>query len=521
VPIILTFFVWVNPVLLNAQRIDSLKRVIEDAHGAMLCSIYYQVGYELLDTDFKGALEYANKALGCSVTIQDTLNLLRSAQLKAMAFRRLEDIDSSNVLITKVLPLARNRKYFSELHDLLHGLALGLLYKAEFDQSLRYNFEALELREVYGTAFQVGSTLFNIGFVYYKLGDYSKALEYFTRSLEQLGKEPRDGKLIVKVFVNMALSHAYSGDGRKAEIHMAEVLRRCDGNCASEDLQNIAFCRGIVYLGRADTAAAKVQFFESYTRAVADGHERIQLDNIIYLSRIYLGAEDTQEAANYLGMAEKLILRGVPYNMELMKVYSEFAALYERKGDYKKVSHFLRRHMALKDSIYDDEVTTSLMRIEAAHVEKEKNAKIETQNKLLELNNKVIARQRIATILAVTTAAFLTGFVVMLVRNIREKKMRNADLEQRVKNRTAELEAMVYQSKIWVNEKKQWVEKMVCSVKHSTNSIAGLVSLSRRDPASNEEYIKLIDHEVKHLLTQVSGYAVKSEEQVKDFRSST
>jgi len=143
------------------------------------------------------------------------------------------------------------------------------------------------------------------------------------------------------------------------------------------------------------------------------------------------------------------------------------------------------------------------------------------QNQLLELNDKVIFRQQVATVLAVTTVVFLTGFVILLIRNIREKKRRNQDLEQRVKNRTSELEALVNQSHRWLNEKKQWMEKILNSVRHSTNTISGLSSLADRDAELRAEYIKLIDQEVKHLLTHVINYASKSEEGAKDFRGTT
>lgn len=512
-------FILMNSVFVSGQKVDSLKRLAAKASGSALCSTFYQIGYELVDVNFNEALDYAEKSISCAKQSGDTLQLVRGVQLKAIAFRRLGEIDSSNRIITAILPTVRKKMYSAELHDLLHGLALGFLFTAQFDESLKYNFECLEIRKKYGSAFQIGSTLFNIGFVYYKLADYPKALEYYSQSLKELTSDPHDGKLIERLLVNIALSYAYSGDTEKANSYVEDVLRRCGNNCSSAELQNISFCRGIVSLNRGDSAGAKVHFLESYIIAKADKNERLELDNIVYLSRIYLGSEDMVQAEHYLRIAEELIQQGVSYNMELMKVYHEFAALHERKGDLKSVVHFLRRYMALKDSIYDDEVTTRLMRIEAAHIEQEKNAKIETQNRMLVLNAEVISRQRIATIFAFTTIVLLIGVVILSVRSIREKRRRNVDLEGRVKNRTVELEAIAHQSHKSLAENKVWMEKIVSSVRHTTNTVNGLSSLVTKDPESSEKCIRLIEYEMSQLLTHVSGYAFKSDERGKDFRS--
>lgn len=503
-----------------SQKLDSLKTRAKMAHGSALCSTYYQIGYELVDVDHKLALNYAKKCRLCAKQVNDTLQLVRGAHLEAMAFRRLGEIDSSNSIIVKILPIARRKFYHSELTDLLHGLALGLLFKAEFDQALRYNFEALELRRQYSSAFQVGSTLFNIGFVYYKLADYNKALDYYRQSLEMLRSEPRDGHLIARLLGNIALSYAYSGNTTQAEHYVKEALSQCGSNCLEDDLANLDFCNGIIWLERGDSTIAKSHFLKSYQRAFKYDYKRLGLDNIIYLSKICLGTKDLEEAEYFLTMAEGLIQEGVPYSMELMKVYHEFASFYERKGDYKKVVSFQRRYIALKDSIYDDEVTTSLMRIEAAHVEKDKNAEIELQTKMLSLNEEIISRQRIATILAVTTAVLLVAVVFLLVRDLHKNRLENEDLEKRVRARTGELEGMVSQLHRWVDEKKIWMGKILYSVKHTTNTIEGLSSLAAMDPESTAKCVELIDREMKQLLIHVNSYAARSDSAGDDFANS-
>lgn len=515
-PIILTIFLLKASVPANAQKPDSLKEALNRARGSERCMLLYQTGYELVDVEPGSALQYANNSIACAREFRDTLLLVKSVQLKAIAFRRLGQVDSSNNLITSVLPIAREKGYNNELQDLLHGLALGFVYKAEFDKSLKYNFEALELRKQHGTEYQVGLTLSSIAFVYYKLADYQKALQFYLQSLTKLSGNTGDRKPIVPILINIALIHAYTRNNEDASNFLRDALQRCNQDCTVSNLQQIAFCRGIVALNRADSTTAKIFFLESYNMAKREGDKRIELDNIIYLSRICLSSEQMSEAKEFLDIAEELIEQGVPYNMELMKIYNEFASLYERKGEFKKVVEFQKRHMALKDSIYDDEVTTRLMRIEAAHIEQEKNKEIEVQSNLLALNKEIIWRQQIATALGYSLVVVVISISAFIIR---EKRRRSTDLEGRVHKRTLALENLATQSHLSLAEKKAWTEKMVTSVRHVTNTVTGLSLLARKDPESSEECFDRIQLEMKQLLTQITDYAAKSDESTRNFRA--
>lgn len=494
----------------QSQRLDSLRLELSQASGTRLCGIYYQIGYELVDSQFKEALESANRASDCALEQRDTLNFVRAIRLKALAFRRLGEVDSSNTLLAKTIPIVRSKRYFLELHDMLHGLGLGLLYKAKFDEALEYSFQALEVRRLYGTQFEIASTLSNIGLIYYKLADYPRAIEYFALSLKRIESEPRDGSLRTMLLVNIALSYAYLNNAAEAEKYVAASLKSCSTNCAADALQNIFFCKGVIALTRNDTVAAKGEFLRSYNLAMKHGEKRLQLDNIIYLSRICITASNVPEAERYLSLAEKLIGQGVPYTMELMKVYEQFATFYEQKGDYRRVSLFLKRHINLKDSIYDDEVTTRLMRIEAGHIAKEKNAEIAMQSRVLQLNAQIMNRQRLVIVLSISTAFFLACFFVMVFRQARERKLRNVDLEQRVIMRTRELESLVSQWQQRLNEKRGWIDKIISCVRNRTNTISGLSGLASRDPESTARCLTLITHEAVTLLESVQQYALRA-----------
>lgn len=511
-PIILMLGFCTGHYCIVAQKIDSLKTRLSFAKGSDLCLIYHQIAYELVDVDPRNALKYSEQSIQCSLNLGDTLQLIRSTQLKAVAFRRLGKLDSSNKIIQSVLPIAKTKSYHNEVMQLLHGLGVGHLYMSEFDKALKYNLESLSVRKQHGTIEEIAATSYNLGLIYYKLGDNDRALEYYLEALNGFTVTHIAPTRVYNLYVNIALCYAYAEKNDMALSYLNKALQGCDSNCSEIVVQNASFCQGVVALNKRDTANARKYFITSYEKSLKIGDERLQLDNIVYISRLYLATGNLHEAERYLLLAESLFQRGVPYSMEQMKIYVEFAELFERKGDFKKVSEFQRRHMALKDSIYDDDVTTTLMRIEAERVAKEKDAEIQVQNEFLFLNAKIIQRQRIATFLGFSTALLFIGMVIVQVGRLREKRRKNVDLEQRVRSRTVELESIVNQSHKSVAEKKIWMDKILQSVRHTTNTISGLSSLAGMDAESREKCIKLIDQEMAQLLVQVSNYAIKSEE---------
>ena len=163
----------------DAQLLDSLKTQLAVARGTAQCSTQCRIAYELVDVDDSTALEYAKQSLRCATLYRDTLLMIRSTRIKALAFSRLGKGDSSIATNMSMLSVARRMQYDPELHYMLHGLAAGYMYKGQFDGALRYNYEALDIRKKIASPAIIASTFNNIGIVYYKLHDYPNALENF------------------------------------------------------------------------------------------------------------------------------------------------------------------------------------------------------------------------------------------------------------------------------------------------------------------------------------------------------
>ena len=184
-----------------------------------------------------------------------------------------------------------------------------------------------------------------------------------------------------------------------------------------------------------------------------------------------------------------------PFNLELVKIYNELFQLYEKLGDYKKVAFYQSKYIHLNDSIYSEEVTTNLMKVEAEYLERKNNAKIDTQEKILALQNDVIVRQRLINIFATSPQSYLSFLLLCWYKMSNRRNVLNISLELKVKERTMALETHRIQLLNSLEERNQQMKRISTEIKSSVATIQGLCKLSLQDVSvvNAGEYIDRIE----------------------------
>ena len=138
-------------------------------------------------------------------------------------------------------------------------------------------------------------------------------------------------------------------------------------------------------------------------------------------------------------------------------------------------------------------------------MERENNAMIASQAKILTLNNEVIFRQRFLNVFIGIIALLLIILSFVLVRNNRQKRAANLFLEQKVKERTLELEqnndALLHS----LEEHTVIFQKAYVEIKSSVATIKGLCSLGLMDNESSfgSQYVRKIESTSDQLLAAI------------------
>jgi tetratricopeptide (TPR) repeat protein len=488
------------------HKVDSLKSALVISRGVDKYKILDQLAFEYVASFDTMALQYATEAFKMSWEFGDSARIVKSGRYKAMAFSDLSEFDSAIVLSQILLPIARRNNYLTEMKYVLNLLALAHTFKAEYDKALAYNFESLELRKKHEDKFSVAVALGNTGLVYYKMKSYAEALEYFEKAqnFRSVNSErlPNVDKSSYEIgLVNISLCYAFLNDLTKAGKFVDKVYQSCQDGCGDHMLMMAHFASGVVQFKRGNMDLAAIKFLESLSLARKVPDQRFELDNLIYVSQISLESGKVVLAEQYLKEAEALIKGGLPFNLELVKIYSQLFQLYTKLGNYQKVATYQSKYIQLKDSIYNEEVTTNLMKVEAEYREHENKAKLEAQEKILMLNKDMMIKQRALNGVVGVVAIMSIALAIVLIQNVKQKKRANHFLEQKVKERTMELEVNHNELLKSMEERNQQIKRISAEVKSSMATIRGLCKLSLQDASvvNAGQYIDKIERASDHL----------------------
>src|SRR5687768_2126017 len=318
----------------DQRHIDSLTACLHGKSGNDRINVLYELSASLLDTDNPQALQVAREAFGLSIESQDSQQVVRTGRVMGSALWRLQELDSSIHIYRAMYKIADEQGFHQELGSLATGLAIVHTFTAEYDKALQYYFQALEVnRSLHDQDGEI-RILINIGVVYYKLKDYEKALRYFVQSKEI---QERTGLQIDTDILmnNMGLSYAYLQQFEEAIRHIDRGMELCGANCSETRRMEALFAKGVVYLGLKHFHRSERYFLQSYELSRKLNNVRFQLDNIDYLSQIYLEAKRFSDAASYLHIGERVILDYPSFQLENVKLYSRLSHLYRTLRNFE------------------------------------------------------------------------------------------------------------------------------------------------------------------------------------------
>ncbi|MBT1699343.1 tetratricopeptide repeat protein [Fulvivirgaceae bacterium PWU4] len=492
----------------NGQKIDSLRSLLKQKNGAERADVLFELARQYIRSDQDSAAACSGlEGYKIAINLNDSLRIVKTGRATASALRYLGKVDSAMVLYQKILPMSQKLKNSFEYVNILSGMGLAYNFKAEYDKALRFFFQELEQEKIRNDEGGIAITLNNIGIVYYKLKNYKKGRALFEETIA-LKKKLNDKYDLDIAYINLGLCYAYLGDFIPARSNILQGIKVCGDHCKDYVIESADFALGVVSFGLKQYGDAETYFLRSYAMSKKTHNIRYQFDNIDYLTQIYLHQNRIKDAAQYLRTAEVLINAGAPYNLEVIKIYSRFIELYSRTGDYKKATFYQQKYIQVKDSVYSEELTNKLMKVETEYLERENNAKIASQAQILHLKEAVINRQQLLIVFACCMTVMLALLAVLLIRSNRRKKAINKILDERVRDRTRQLEQKQEALLHAHRENKILVERASYNMRSSLASIKGLCTTGVHDlgDPNARQYMVQVNMLSDHLESEVQRF---------------
>ncbi|MEX1240726.1 MAG: tetratricopeptide repeat protein [Cyclobacteriaceae bacterium] len=482
----------VNDVCSQDQKvIDSLNALLTGKTGGERFPVLYELTFQYIQKDNEKALEFIQDAEKAAVLSGESLSILKSKRVKGQIFYLLQRADEARKTFEEALPVTGGTDFRKEELQIYYTLAKLDLFQGKYDKALHLFFKSLELAKALRDTQHLALTLHSIGITYYKLKDYAKSLNYYQRSLQAHKFDPRESFFFL---TNLGLCYAHLGDFSNARYFVGKSLRDCGPDCSEKGRINIEYAYGVIALGERNFNAAEENFLRSYSLARKTNNTRFLLDNIYLLSEIYIQQKQFNKAKLYLLEAEELIRTNIPFNLEVIKIYYRFSEFYLEIQEYKEASLYQSKYIDLKDSIYNEDLTNSLMKIEAEHLEHQNQAKIEAQEDVILLKEEIIRRQRTLNVITALLAAVVLMFSIVVFRNYKQKQNLNLLLEKKIKERTFELEVGRDALQKALHEKDLRISRASGRIVKSMNTITGLCAagnLEISDPVARLYMSKL------------------------------
>lgn len=502
--VILSFLILSQAKVDAQQRIDSLLRELKTRSAEKALDIHLRLCYEY--SDEVQVLNHAKRAFAIAKKLGDSLNMVKSGRLIGWSYRRLNYLDSSINACRQVLAVAKRNSYMFEYGRLLNGLGMTYTFLAKYDEALKCHFQSLATMESIDDKKWVSISFFNIGLVYYKMLDSEKALLYNLRALE-LKRDLGYLEDIDILLVNIGLSYSSLHNFTVAREYVDSALTTCGDGCTNDVKIQAEFAKGMIAYRLKNVDEAEQYFLKSYQLAKDVKEERLRFDNVAMLARIYMGNGKLSKAEEILKEAEFLI-HSIEYNLEVLELYKQLYILYRSTGNIDKLNLYQSRYIHLKDSVYNQDLTNNLMRIQSEHLERANSARLFSQKQALVLKDKVLLRQRWLSIFAAVVAVLLTFTLYMLLKVFYQRNQAGQLLQERVAERIREQEISHKHLQVTFEKRNLILNRVVNDIGNSILLINDLTTLPVNEKCVSKrlDEVYKINQTIGKLFDELSMY---------------
>lgn len=415
----------------HAQRgvADSLLRTLPGAkNGDVRLELLFELSEALQRVNPDSALLVATQAQELAESMGTSSGLMRAFRLQGDALSRNTDGTGAVRMYRKALAIkSENPKDIVYRGHVLRQLGLAYYHQAHYDSALAEMFHALEVFSHDSLKRDRAGVLNNIGNVHY-FTNRRQAIGYYKQSLaihEELGN--LDG--MASQYGNIGLIHVAEGDTAKAIDHSKRSLEIYEqlGHEASIATSQINLAHTYREFGMfAEALPYALQSLE--LRRKLNENKGMAVSTIV-LASIHMDMADYAKAIPLyeegIDMVHRLGLRS--YEWEAMY---HLARCHVLSGRPEKAVALYPRVIEIKDSIYKDESTAQIAKMEALY-QTQKDGKVKLLEREAEINELQL-RKRETYLAAATAITFLLGIMsLMAFFAYRSKARVNSILEKK------------------------------------------------------------------------------------------
>lgn len=340
---------------------------------------------------------------------------------KVKGFEKTGEQDSIFYYEKISLDIARKINYKKGIAHSAGVLGHYYLNKGDFPKALDYLFNALKFYEELGSKNGISVQLANIATIYDSQGDYRKSLDYNERALK-IAESNGDTKLASTTLSNMGIVYSKLNDFGKAKTC---ILKALSVDNLSNDKEGIA--RNLINIGyihsekRYDKEALNY-FIKALEMSKELGDKDKIATCLVNIGMAYSSLKDYQNAEKYLTEALRVAAETGDINLMSQLEYQATEFYTENDKDKEAFVHY-KKHISLRDSVYNEENTKNSVKSEMNYEFEKKAAAIKYEHDIqvlkLESDN---LRQKQLRIFLIVLLVLLVMLLIVAKRAYDAKK---------------------------------------------------------------------------------------------------
>ncbi|OJJ23327.1 hypothetical protein BKI52_02920 [marine bacterium AO1-C] len=398
----------------DTQRVKILNRLCRGywRHSPDTSRIISQQALELAQKlDFTLGIANANNAIAISYYFQG--NYVQAVEYYKKALASHQKID--------------NKRGVSRAYN-----NLGVLYskKGDYAHSLEYYHKALVIQEELNDERLMAKSYNNIGNIYLDINEYPKALEFHQKALAIKRKLKASPSSMMYTYTNLGNVYKSMESYKEALASYRSALKICLTENLLKDAALSYTLMGFVmnFQNKLDSAI----YYQKKSLEIArrDSLKNIELEVLYRLSFVYSRKKELKKAIDFGKQAVTLGLQNkeYPFVKDAAKVVADS---YTQLKNYGQALKYQTIYLQSKDSLFNDNKTKELTRLEARYEFKKEMDSIQyTQQK-----QQVIHEAEIATHKANQRASYI-GFgltfllILVLLFSYQQKQKSNHKLNK-------------------------------------------------------------------------------------------
>lgn len=364
-PLLVFCYFLLFPCLVSAQKIDSLKTVLDTARAERKVKTFNELFRANLQSDPVEALGYARAALNLATEIDDKKGM-------AAAYNNL-----------------------------------GVVYRNQgaLDKALEYYLISLRIYDSLKNKEGIATTKNNISTIYAIKKEYGQAIKYLEESYT-LFVELQDKPRLVGTMNNMGNLNMEVQLFEKAIKNFSEAsqLSESIGMKFADPVVNL----GNIYFKQENYQRAVEQYEKALAMEEMAGNKLGALNVLTNLGIAYTRAKQQATAQKYLDQAEKLAeeLEAFSFLPSLYKARSES---YANTGNWKAAYEMQLKYDGVREKIFGEESTRKIAQMEMLMDLQEKEKEFELLRQESEITSLELKNSRLFIITIVLGAFLLIG----------------------------------------------------------------------------------------------------------------